>query len=378
MRRFHFYLSIIVLLLSQPLLAVTYYVGSCKAGAFSTIGAAVAGVPAGSTVDVCPGTYTEQVVISQALTLQGIARGGSSQAVVAMPSSGLATTSSVSLGGTVAAQLEVTAGPVNITGITVDGTAGASNCPAGYYIGIFYASGSSGTVKEVETRSQNCNTSGIGMLAENGADATESVTIENSNVNNNTWAGIYACSPEEPSTLNAYIKNNVVASVGYGVDAGCNVAGSVSDNFVNVSVNTTGLQGGGGFGILLFSSSIPVSGNVVIAQNVGISTSTNGGHVSNNTIAGGDAGIVVNSTDNVTSNRIANVALWGIYLSNSGATVESNFITQTPIGIEFNCLTGTVSGNAINGPGTGFDQFPGTSTGTNKFYNVAALTTGCS
>ena len=375
MPRFRFAWLGLVLLVVQPLLAKTYYVGGCKTGAYSTIGAAVAAVPSGSTIDVCPGTYPEQVVISQPLTLQGFASGGSSQAVIAMPASGLATTSSISLGGTVAAQLEVTAGPVNVTGITVDGAAGASNCPGGYYLGIFYASGASGIVNQVETRSQNCNTSGIGILAENGADTTTSVTIENSNVNNNTWAGIYACSPQSPSTLNANIKSNAVQSIGYGIDSDCNVAGSVSGNFVDVS--TGGLLGGGGFGIVAGSPSNAISGNFVIAGNVGIWAVAAGSHVSGNTITGGNDGIVIESTAVVTSNRIAKTAYDGIYLANPGGTIETNFISQTPVGIEFNCLTGTVSGNTINGPGVGFDEFPGTSIGTNKFYTVATLTTGC-
>jgi pectin methylesterase-like acyl-CoA thioesterase len=128
MRRLHFaLLSFVLAVAVQPLVAVTYYVGTCKIGAFGSISAAVAGVPAGSTIDVCPGTYAEQVVISKALTLQGIFSNNSSQAVIAVPSGGLATTSSLVL-GTAAAQVEVTAGRVTITNITVDGTA-SSNCP---------------------------------------------------------------------------------------------------------------------------------------------------------------------------------------------------------------------------------------------------------
>lgn len=81
MRRFYFALLALVLVLAaQPLAAATFYVGSCKAGSFGTISAAVAAVPAGSIVNVCPGTYPEQVVISQALTLKGMLSGNSSQA----------------------------------------------------------------------------------------------------------------------------------------------------------------------------------------------------------------------------------------------------------------------------------------------------------
>ena len=65
-------LFLVLVVLTQPVLAATYYVGTCKAGAFGSISAAVAAVPAGSTVDVCPGTYAEQVMINQVLTLQGI------------------------------------------------------------------------------------------------------------------------------------------------------------------------------------------------------------------------------------------------------------------------------------------------------------------
>ena len=45
--------------------------GGCASAAYSTIGAAVAAAPAGSTVVVCPGTYTEDVTLDTPLTLVG-------------------------------------------------------------------------------------------------------------------------------------------------------------------------------------------------------------------------------------------------------------------------------------------------------------------
>jgi hypothetical protein len=123
--------ALLVVLSARPLVASTFYVGTCKIGAFGTIQAAVssASVPAGSTIDVCPGNYPEQVVISKMLTIQGIFSNNSTQAVIAMPTAGLTTTSSLSTGGTVAAQVEVTTARVNITNITVDGTATSTTCP---------------------------------------------------------------------------------------------------------------------------------------------------------------------------------------------------------------------------------------------------------
>ena len=100
MRRLHFALLFLALALgAQPLVAVTYYVTheptllctNNKSGysIFITIQDAVTQVPAGSTINVCPGTYPEQVVISQPVTLRGVNYGGQSQVVIAMPSTGL-------------------------------------------------------------------------------------------------------------------------------------------------------------------------------------------------------------------------------------------------------------------------------------------------
>ncbi len=368
MRRFHFVLLGLVLLAVQPVLAKTYYVGSCKAGAYSTIGAAVAVVPAGSIIDVCPGTYPEQVVISQPLTLQGIASGGSSQAVIAMPSAGLTTTTSIAL-GTVAAQVEVTTGPVNITGITVDGTAISSICPTSWDIGILYSSGSSGTVNEVQISNQNCNGSGVGMFAENETAIAASITIENSNVTGASYEGIDTCSVETPSTLTSFVKNNHVANTPRGITTDCNVTGSVTGNFVD----TTSY-----IGILAISASSTVTGNTVSNAFNGIRLGGYAGpKVSGNTVVDAEAGIVVDQVGTVTSNHIVN-STYGIWFAVPGATVENNVIIQAQTGALFQCNTETMSGNIFNGAVTGFQQYTGTSTGTNKLYNVTTLTTGCS
>ncbi len=55
-----------VLLFGSCSIAATYAVGTCKPTlpSFLSISAAVSSVPAGSTIEVCPGTYAEQVIIS--------------------------------------------------------------------------------------------------------------------------------------------------------------------------------------------------------------------------------------------------------------------------------------------------------------------------
>lgn len=83
----------IVGLCGQSLLAASVAVGpsTCQPGLvhFATIQAAVSAVPFGATVLVCPGTYAEQVMITQPLTLKGVTDGVSGAAIIAVPAGGL-------------------------------------------------------------------------------------------------------------------------------------------------------------------------------------------------------------------------------------------------------------------------------------------------
>src|ERR1700679_98362 len=65
----------VLLFVVNPLNAATYYVGTCHAPSFATISDAVSSssVAPGSTIKVCGGTYFEQVIITNPLTLMGIA-----------------------------------------------------------------------------------------------------------------------------------------------------------------------------------------------------------------------------------------------------------------------------------------------------------------
>jgi hypothetical protein len=358
-------LSVVLVLAGQSVVAATYTVGAQPSDCthtpnFSSIQTAVTSVPAGSIIEVCPDTYAEQITISQPLTLRGISVNNSKQVIITVPSGGLATTSSIATGTEMAAQIEVTAGPVNITGITVDGTAGS--CPTSELVGIFYSSGSSGTVDEVETRNQGCNGFGNGIIVENGAGTAQSVTIENSIVNNFNNYGIVACSNQTPTTLTALIRNNYIAAnapASDGVLTTCNanaggevttVAGSVSGNFIAIPAAAT----------------------------TGVFASSPSSAISNNTITGVTYGIYVVAPTTVTANHVSNIGLGaGIFLAQPGATVTTNTITQAGIGIEFLCNSETASGNIINGATTGINSVPAAFRGVNSFYNVATVTGGC-
>jgi len=228
MRRSYFALFAIMLIVlgAHALFAKTYYVGSCKAGAYTSIQAAVSAVPAGSIIQVCAGTYYEQIVISQALTLEAIPNG----APVTISANGVTLVPTASLAwSTVDALIQVNAGSVNITGITVDG---AYACPINYAIGIFYSSGSSGTIKGVDAINQGCQPyfSGMGIVVESDAMGATTVTIENSYIAGNKAFGIFAMS-YPPATLTIVVKNNYLTGNSWGIyPANFTTQGSVSNN----------------------------------------------------------------------------------------------------------------------------------------------------
>jgi hypothetical protein len=78
-------LLVLLFAAAHPLSATTLYVGTCRSGpnVYSTVQAAINAAPAGAIVKVCPGRYTEQVKISQAVTLEGMTTNNDSGAQIA-------------------------------------------------------------------------------------------------------------------------------------------------------------------------------------------------------------------------------------------------------------------------------------------------------
>ena len=335
-----FLLAIGLLLAVRPMLAATYAVGTCKPSlpSYTTISAAVISVPPGSTVDVCPGTYPEQVTIAQPLTLKGITSGNAGQAVITVPGSGLTVVTS-GFGASVAPQVDITAGPVNISDITVDGTGNTVGGSGTWLAGIFYDTGSSGTVNEVTVRNLSNSGYTAGAWAENAGATGPSVTIENSSFHDIDNSAVIT----RGSTLLATVKGNTMEAASYQVQLLS--GGSLTANVLN-----------GGFGGMRVLGPATVSGNTLANQTIGILAS---------------GGVTA------TSNKISN-ASYGIYDGGGGNTYKSNAITKAGVGIEFDCNTPTVLSNTINDATTGLDFVPASFSGANSFDNVVTLrTNGC-
>jgi hypothetical protein len=341
--RILFLLAIGLLLGASPMLAANYAVGTCKPSlpSYTTISAAVSGVPPGSTVLVCPGTYPEQVTIAQPLTLKGISSGNAGQAVITVPGTGLAVVTG-GFGDSIAAQVHVTAGPVNISDITVDGTGSNITTFPPWLAGILYDTRSSGTVNEVTAR--NLSTSvgaGVGVWAENASGTNESVTIENSSFHDIDGNSVVT----KGNTLLATAKGNTMQAGGIQVEWFS--SGSLTANVVN----------GGQVGIFVNAPSVTISGNTLVNQIY--------------------QGIAAYGGVTATSNKISNASSAGIIDLGGGNTYKSNTITKVGVGIEFGCQSPTVLGNTINDATTGLDNVPASFSGANGFNNVATLRTNC-
>src|ERR1700689_1942756 len=75
----------VLVVCAYPAAAGTYYVGTCKSGSYSSISQAVYEAPAGSTIMICAGQYSEQVIISKDLTLVGLSSPTASGAYLISP-----------------------------------------------------------------------------------------------------------------------------------------------------------------------------------------------------------------------------------------------------------------------------------------------------
>lgn len=344
------WLAGLFLLATQPLLAATVQVGTCSTNlkSYATISAAVSSVSPGSTVQVCPGAYAEQVVITQPLTLQGVASGTANQVLITVPADGLLPNATSTFGESVAAQVLVFgAGPVNISDIAVDGTGGDMGCLSNVWIaGIFYGSSSSGTVSRVRASSQTNGNCGVGIWAENGDSSSQSIAIQDSSVYNVDSAGIFVAAGAAP-TLSVGVRRNVVvnsASAAVGIQSQ-SVTGELRDNNIESPI----------FGVYDSAPALNVVSNTIVATGYGIFLESGGSAVSND-VSGSGIGVVLGA---------------------GGATVNSNrIVASSTAAMELSCFAAKVSSNFINDAPVGLDQAPA-GIGSNSFTNTATTVNSC-
>jgi hypothetical protein len=344
--------------------SVTYVVGTCrpKLPTFSTISAALAATPPPDTVMVCPGTYPEQVTITQPVILQGVSDGDSGQVVIGLQA-GLFQTETADDGIPISQQVLVknATGSVTISDITIDDT-NAYAGQFGYLVGVCLESSSSAipsiTLNHIITRNQSDfldDIYGVGVFV-NGGATDASVTVENSSIHDFTVTGIETQAGS--GALVVTIKGNYVnpgppvAGRGQSVQTGIFIASAstatVTNNFVVGALQS---------GITAFSSGGSISGNTLIGNQYGITTYADG--------------------IPVTGNKILNSSVAAIALNTSAATITGNTITNAPTGIDFQCFADiNVNTNTIIDATTGLLDVPSSATTSNSYFNVATIRSG--
>jgi len=367
-------------------------VGGCTSYVnFTTISQAIAAVPPGSTIMVCPGNYYEQLLITKRLTLEGVASGNENAAVIYPPAAGLVTNTSDARGA-VAAQILVqgVAGPVKITNLTVDGT--GNNYTSGDIRGILYQD-ASGTVLHVAARNQipggtlNGDQSGQGIMVETTSSSSAALTVEDSSVHNYNKNGIVARYTGASLTATGNFVQGAGSVSGSAAQNGIEIAfsgatGSVKSNTVidNVYYDPSTASSAG---ILLYDAkedgSIQVSGNTVGNTQEGIQIFTDspgtygdGVSVSTNKIFGTssfDAIDVCSSNNIITSNTIVNAAESGVHFDSSCGAGNANSASSNTF-IESACAGYLVdSGTSNPSPVGTYLDVP---------FAVASSTAGCS
>ena len=348
---------------------VTYYVGKCAGSPhYKTISAALAATPAPDVVEVCPGPYPEQIVITKAVTLEGIFTANADQVFITVPTGGFTTNGPADCLN-VQVCVDSAIGTVNISNITVDGH-GNGVLEGNPVVGILYFD-SSGTADHIETRFQEGTLNGMGVEVNGNAN---SVTIKNSNLHGFDGVGIFAIDNSDfGNQLTVSIERNTVvanpgAQSGIETEAGASV--SVTGNVVS-------------------GPGVPAGSSCTISSCIGMSIEQAAvGSISNNTIVGSaEVGIqlvagVAGSTMSVTSNTILDISGDGIeILYKTGGPLQSNIIVQARNGIDFVCnAVNNVSSNSISAiHSLGLANVPSGLNSPNTYYNVPTLysSSGC-
>jgi hypothetical protein len=377
--------------------AINTAVGLCAAPGnhYLTIQAAVNAAEAGSTprtVRVCPGTYPEQVMITDALTLEGVVEGTSDASVVVAPAGGLVQTGTDIFSNPVAAQILVQNAPgVTVSHLIVDGSNnGLSGCgtdPMGIYYQNSSGAISGNAVRNVlmDPADQGCQV-GLAINVESNVGAPM-VTISNNSVRNYDKNGITASGPGTGGGPVVTVSGNTVIGLGpttvtaqNGIQIGFGAVGSATSNDVADDIYINPPCGGmsepvcyGSSGILIYASAgLTVSSNTVESTQLAIVPATDP------TFGTADDTIIRSNHIGGTQNFDA------IDLCSDGNTAESNVIygsAQSGIHLDDSCTpsTGsneTVMSNTINEACAGILLGTGSNTNIapNTFLNVTNTT----
>jgi parallel beta-helix repeat protein len=335
---------------------------------YTTIQAAVSAVSSNGTVFVCPGTYPEQILISQPLTLEGVDSGNSGAAVVIPPAGGLKTLPGTGTFPQIFAN-NIPSGKVTISNLTLDATNNGVGCNI---MEAIYFKDTSGTIEHVAARNQSiCGNSLVLRVV--GLVNNSVVTLANNSVRG--YAGVESTAIIAQGALASVIvqKNELW---GPGPNNGQTIGiwmldgatGTISGNSI---VDNSGLSPAASAGILIQGShGVTISKNTVGNNAYGIQFFPDPGF---------DA-----DDGNVTKNTILGSSLDGVYACSSGNIIQNNTISSSiESAVNLPSVSGSCGGNGnmvtnntINEACAGILMDPsvtGNVTTPNTIFNATAL-----
>lgn len=396
----------------QAFSVVTNYavVGACTAPnppthpteVYATISAAVTAPAsvAGTVIEICPGTYQEQVVITKKLTLDGVASPSTSDAVVIAPPAGgmVANATDLDVGDPIAAQVLVLhATGVLIENLTIDGTGNQLGCTGTDFMGLLFQN-AGGTVNHVAVREQipgdvltGCQI-GESIYVQTAPTFSSKVTIEYSSVHNYNKNGITG----NDANTDIILTENVIQGSGLsaiaaqnGIQVCCGATANIGSNTVidNVYSNPAAYAAAD---ILLYdtaeNSGLKVYDNILgnselpvvlytdfaygpTAYGDGVSVTTN--HIFGTSSF--DAIDVCTNGNTITGNTITNSAESGVHLDASCGSYFSGPPTGNNNVASPNTILESYCAGVLADPGT-----TGNSTGGETFWTVPFTITNSS
>jgi parallel beta-helix repeat protein len=294
--------------------------GKCRAGSqYTTIQAAINAADAGSTVQICPGTYPEILTISKNLTLKGVASGKNNDVVITVPPTGVPQNQSSGIFGKLAAQVYILKANVNLSNVTIDGGGGTTCSVDVHQVGVLFQAAGGSMMNSSVVDAPQCGEPISAFL-----DLTS-----NFNFTNNYLSACYGVCLEVDYGSNTTATNNLM--------------NSVAPSFAGIEVQQLGgpatisenvLGGGYYFSIeSQSSSSVTITGNTMTAAPGGFGVGVFAGTqvlVSGNKVSGGYAGVYLDDSgvpggNTVAKNTVINATCgFNPATTNTGDTISGN------------------------------------------------------
>jgi hypothetical protein len=346
--------------------AATYYVSnsapivangkSCAQPNFNSVQAAITAGGSGVKVNVCPGTYTEQIQITNPAKLESV--GGTGTATLKMPASpSLSSTACDTMGGLEQIdEVSICGASVIVNNLNIEAIIPLETCEKELY-GIFIGGG--GTLKATGDDVIGASTSleafkgcqhgvaievGSKTPAEVGTASLKNVTVTGYQKNGPTAKGVGSTLTMSGSTIKGEGPSPFIAQNGVEVAFGAKAkikSSTVSGNECNVA--SCGANGEQASGMLFFeaASGTSVTGSTITENDLGVY------YASGSKTVPASPDLVI-SKDVMTSNRYE-----GVYLEEGKALLKSDVINGSGlIGIDLAQFEYNESASASSASGT--------------------------